>query len=199
MVIRKATIEDSKVISEHLFLAMEDILYKFIGVKSVEAAKEFLLYFVRQVNNQYSFQNCWVAESIDGIEGAINIYNGADLEMLREPVIQYVKKHFDTTFNPEKETQAGEYYIDSFGVNPNSQGRGVGTKILQSVIDIYESDQQTLGLLVDEYNPGAEKLYLKLGFEFVGRKVLAGKKMKHFQRKPLFASVGVVANRSGLA
>ena len=45
-------------------------------------------------------------------------------------------------------------------------------------------NQQTLGLLVDEANPLAEKLYLKLGFEFVGHKELVGKKMKHLQRKP---------------
>ena len=47
-----------------------------------------------------------------------------------------------------------------------------------------KNDQRTIGLLVDKGNPNAEKLYLKLGFEFVGRKALAGKKMKHLQLKP---------------
>lgn len=185
MIIRKATIEDSNIISEHLFLAMEDILYEFIGVKDSKKAREFLLYFVRKENNQYSFQNCLVAESTFGIEGSINIYDGAKLEMLREPIIQYIKKHFNTNFNPENETQQGEYYIDSFGVSTNRQGKGVGTKLLQFVIETYSNNQQTLGLLVDEENPKAEKLYLNLGFEIVGRKVLAGKKMKHLQRKPM--------------
>jgi ribosomal protein S18 acetylase RimI-like enzyme len=184
MLIRKATLEDSNIISEHLFLAMEDILYEFIGEKNSEKAKEFLHYFVRKENNQYSFQNCLVVESEYGIEGAINIYDGANLEMLREPIVHYVKKHLNINFNPEKETQQGEYYIDSFGVSPKRQGKGIGTKLLQYVVETYNNNQKTLGLLVDEENPKAEKLYLNLGFEFVGRKVLAGKKMKHLQRKP---------------
>lgn len=185
MIIRKATFEDSTIISEHLFLAMEDILYEFIGIKNSKKAKELLLHFVKKENNQYSFQNCLVAESGNKIKGSINIYDGARLDILRAPIAEYIKTIFDENFNPEKETQQGEYYIDSFGVSPNQQGRGVGTKILKFVINEYvKNNQKTLGLLVDEENPKAEKLYLSLGFEFVGRKVLAGKKMKHLQRKP---------------
>lgn len=185
MIIRKAIKQDSPIISEHLFLAMEHILYEFFGIKDVLKAKEFMMYFVEKENNQYSFQNCLVAESENGILGSINIYNGADLEQLRIPIIQYVKTHFNIDFNPEKETQHGEYYIDSFGVSPDQQGKGIGTKMLQYIIKAYTiENQQTLGLLVDEENPEAEKLYLKLGFEFVGHKVFVGKKMKHLQRKP---------------
>ena len=184
MVIRKATVEDSFEISEHLFLAMEEILYEFIGMKNANEAKRFLHYFIKKENNQYSYKNCFVAESERGIEGSINIYDGAELDILRTPIIQYIKNHFKVDFSPEKETQQGEYYIDSFGVDPKSQGRGIGTKMLQFVINKYDCNQQTLGLLVDEDNPNAEKLYLNLGFKLVGTKVLTGKKMKHLQRKP---------------
>ena len=185
MIIRKATKQDSHIISEHLFLAMEDILYKFIGIKYTLKTKEFLRHFVEKENNQYSFQNCFVAEGENEILGSINIYDGADLELLRAPIAEYIKKHFNIDFNPEKETQQGEYYINSFGVNPDQQGKGIGTKILQHIIKIYTVENQyTLGLLLDEGNPSAEKLYLKLGFEFAGRKELVGKKMKHLQKKP---------------
>jgi ribosomal protein S18 acetylase RimI-like enzyme len=164
---------------------MEDILYEFIGINNTLKAKEFLRYFVEKENNQYSFQNCMVAESENEILGSINIYDGADLQLLRAPVAEYVKKHFNIDFNPENETQKGEYYIDSFGVSPDKQGKGIGTKILQHLIKAYTIENQyTIGLLVDEENPNAEKLYLKLGFEFVGRKILVGKKMKHLQKKP---------------
>jgi ribosomal protein S18 acetylase RimI-like enzyme len=185
MVIRRAKKEDSTIVSEHLFLAMEDILYEFIGVEDTEKAKEFLLYFVARENNQYSYQNCFVAESANGIEGSLNIYDGGELDRLREPVIQHIKKQFNSDFRPEDETQQGEYYIDTFGVSPHRQRKGVGTKLLQYVIQEYGSKQQTLGLLVDEDNPKAEKLYLNLGFKLVGRKVLAGKRMKHLQLKPI--------------
>ena len=182
MKIRKAKKEDSNAISEHLFLAMEDIIYAFIGAENQKKAKELLTWFVAREGNQYSFQNCWVAEREHEILGAVCIYDGAELELLREPVIQYVKTHFNENFNPEKETQQGEYYIDSFGVSSDHQGKGVGTKILQFVINKYTiENQQTLGLLVDENNPDAKKLYLKLGFKPVGRKVLAGKMLEHLQ------------------
>lgn len=184
MIVRKARIEDASRIAEHLFLAMEDIIYEFIGIKDTKLAKEFLHFFVQKENNQYSYQNCLVVESTDGIEASINVYNGAKLDMLRNPIIKYVRAHFNPYFNPEKETQAGEYYIDSFGVNPNKQGKGIGTKLLKAVIEQHTHKLQVLGLLVDENNPNAERLYLSLGFKIVGSKVVAGKKLKHLQLKP---------------
>jgi ribosomal protein S18 acetylase RimI-like enzyme len=106
------------------------------------------------------------------------------LRELRQPVIEYLRSKFNTDFNHEDETQAGEYYIDSFGVNPDQQSKGIGTKLLQFVIDEYvNKHNRTLGLLVDETNPDAKRLYLKLGFKSAGRRVLFGKNMEHLQIK----------------
>lgn len=184
MTIRKANIKDSPIIAEHIFLAMEDILYEFIGLKDTEKAKAFLQYFVAKENNQYSYTNCIVAESDNEIVGALNIYDGAQLETLRKPIAQYIQKNFGLDFNPENETQAGEYYIDTFGVSAKHQGKGIGTKLLKFIIETYvNNNKKTIGLLVGEDNPNAEKLYLSLGFEFVGNKILAKKRMKHLQVK----------------
>ncbi|GGG47740.1 GNAT family N-acetyltransferase [Bizionia arctica] len=186
MIIRKATKADSKIISEHMVLAMQDIIYEFIGTKDLKKAKTFLLYFVERENNQYSYTNCFVLEIDNELVGTINIYNGATLKTLRESIALYIKNHFEIDFNPENETQQGEYYIDTIGISPEHQGKGIGTHLLKYIIETYcIKRQQTIGLLVDEDNPNAEKLYLNLGFEFVGKKVLAGKQMKHLQRKPL--------------
>lgn len=82
----------------------------------------------------------------------------------------------------EDETESGEFYIDCIGVNSDQQGKGIGSKALNFLIDEYVvKNHQTLGLLVDEDNPNAKRLYLKLGFKVVGRKSLAGKKMEHLQ------------------
>ena len=184
MNIRKARVEDSASIANHLLLAMEDIVYAFIRQKDSEKAKAFLQYFVERDANQYSYQNCWVVEDGNQIIAAVNMYDGAKLTMLRAPVAQYIKTHFNAGFNPEDETQKGEYYIDSLGVSPNQQGKGVGAKILNYVIDHYvHQRKQTLGLLVEEENTNARKLYLKLGFKPVGTKILVGKKMQHLQLK----------------
>lgn len=192
ILVRKATFHDSEMIAPCLFLAMEDILYTFIGEEDAEKARAFMVHFVEKDNNQYSYQNCWVAEDNRKVVAAINLYNGALLSELRQPVIEHLRSKFNNDFTPEDETQAGEYYIDALGVNPDQQSKGIGTKLLQFVIDEYVNKQsQTLGLLVDETNPNAKRLYVKLGFKSAGRRVLFGKNMEHLQirsKKPVASS-----------
>lgn len=161
---------------------MEDIVCRFIGRKDAAKAAEFMLYFVQRANNQYSYHNCWVAE-IDGeVVAAVNLYDGARLEELRQPVIEYIRSKFNHDFKPEDETQAGEYYIDSLGVNTRQRGKGIASKVLQCLIDEYANKQRkTLGLLVDGENPNARRLYLKMGFQTVGHKFLFGKSLEHLQ------------------
>ncbi|OXA97187.1 GNAT family N-acetyltransferase [Flavobacterium oncorhynchi] len=182
MIIRKAVISDSKYIAPILLLAMEDIIYKFICKDDYNSALEFLQHFVETENNQYSYQNCYVAEADNEIIGAVNLYDGADLQKLRNPIIEYVRNNYNPDFDPEDETQAGEYYIDSLGINPKHQGKGIGSAILQFLIDKYvHKNKETLGLLVEEDNPNAKKLYLKLGFKPVGHKTLVKKNLEHLQ------------------
>lgn len=184
MLIRKAKIEESEIIASLIFLAMEDILYTFIGERSKEKAIHFLASLIREESNQYSYENCWVAESENTILAAAIIYDGADLAKLREPVAHRIRLMFDKPFAPEDETQSGEQYIDCVAVAPNQQGKGIGSKVFRFLIEEYvEKQKQTVGLLVDKNNPEAKKLYLKLGFELVGEKTLAGQHMEHLQFK----------------
>lgn len=184
MLVRKAKLEESKVIASLIILAMEDIVFNFIGENSEAKALTFLESLIKEKNNQYSYENCWVGESEKGIIAAVIVYNGADLENLREPVAHKIKEMFNISFSPEEETQAGEYYIDCVGVDPSQQGKGIGSKVFQFLIDEYvEKNNQTLGLLVDKDKPNAKKLYLKLGFEIVGEKTLVGKQLEHLQFK----------------
>ena len=100
------------------------------------------------------------------------------------PVASYIKAQFDRDFTPEDETQSGEYYIDCFSVTPRHQGKGIGSQLLQFLIDEYVNKCKiTLGLLVDKDNPSARKLYFKMGFEVAGTKILTGKTMDHLQLK----------------
>lgn len=182
MTIRKATIEDSESIATFLLLAMEEIIYKFIGMNDHKTAYYFLLHFVELEKNQYSYQNCFVAEENNEIIGAVSVYNGGMLQELRQTIIDYVRLNFNPDFNPENETQRGEFYIDALGVSPNHQGKGIGSKMLQFLIEEFVTkDKEILGLLVEEENPGAKKLYLKLGFKVVGTQTLVGKKLEHLQ------------------
>lgn len=182
MVIRKATVKDSEALSQLLFIAMEDILYHFIGIKNDKEAKGFLKHFTQRKNNQYSFENCFVAENGVEIIGAINIYDGGKLKILRTPIEKYINTQFKSNYIPEAETQEGEWYIDSFAVSPDHRGKGVGTIMLEHAIDFYAFENSPpLGLLVDYENRDAKKMYLKMGFKYVNSKTLAGKLMEHLQ------------------
>jgi ribosomal protein S18 acetylase RimI-like enzyme len=187
MLIRKAQCEESTIISSLILLAMKDIVFQFIGEGSVEKSIQLLDSLVKEKNNQYSYENCWVVEYEGEIVAAAILYDGAKLKELRKPVANKIKSMFGRDFNPEDETQAGEYYIDSVGVDPNQQGKGIGSKIFQFLIDEYVyRRKETLGLLVDKDNPNAKKLYLRLGFEVVGEKTFTGKSMERlrFQKNP---------------
>jgi ribosomal protein S18 acetylase RimI-like enzyme len=182
MFVRKALLTDSETIASCLLLAMEEIVYKLIGEEDSGKALAFMRYFVEKENNQYSWQNCWVVEEEGNVVAAINIYNGAQLHELRRPVIDYIKTRFNRHIIPEDETQPGEYYIDSLGVYPEHRCKGIGTYLLQFLIDEYVTRlNQTLGLLVDEENPTAKSLYEKLGFKSSGKKALLGKHLEHLQ------------------
>lgn len=184
MHIRPATIQDATSIAALLFLAMENFVFEYVGEKKSDKALAFLKHFVEKENNQYSYKHCFVAELNNEIVGAICVYDGAKLIELAAPLIAYAREHANPEFTPEAETEAGEMYIDSFGVDKHFQGQGIGSKMLKYLIElIVVKDQQNLGLLVEESNPKAERLYLKLGFTQVGNKVLSGKKLKHLQIK----------------
>ena len=186
MIIRKAKLEDSNTIATLILLAMEEIVYQFIGEKSFQKATQFLLNLTNKKENQYSYQNCWAIEIENEIVAVAVIYNGSELHKLREAVAKEIKTMFNKDFNPEDETEANEYYIDSISVNPKQQGQGLGSYLLQFLIDEYVYKRnETLGLLVDKDNSNAKKLYLKLGFEIVGEKILAGKEMEHLQYKKI--------------
>lgn len=183
--IRKAEPQDSAGIATLLLLAMEEIVYEFLGEKDKQAAFDFMYRMVSTENNQYSYQNAYTLH-IDGkMVAAVNLYNGALLEELRKPVAEYMQAHASVPFAPEDETQAGEHYIDSIGVHPEWQGKGMGGQLLRYLIAEYvEKQGLTLGLLVEKTNPAARRLYEKVGFRKTGEKVLAGKTMDHLQIRP---------------
>lgn len=182
--IRKADYEDSTEVAALLLLAMEEIVYEFLGKKYSGEASDFMRHMVSTEANQYSYRNAFVAV-IDGkIAGALIVYDGALLEELRKPVARYIAARTQKPFQPEDETCAGEFYIDSIGVDPKQQGQGIGRSLLQYVIGEYvEKQGLTLGLLVEKENPAARRLYEKVGFRKTGEKTLVGKVMDHLQVK----------------
>lgn len=184
MIIRKALTTDADAIADCMMLAMAHIVCQFVGEEHAHSAKSFLKHFILQKHNQYSYENCWVAEDEEGVVAAVNVYNGAMLYELRKPVAKYVREKYNIAFCPEDETSVGEYYVDTLGVKVNKQGEGIGSELLSFLIAEYVGRQgETLGLLVEKGNERAKSLYLKLGFRVVGTQTLVGEEMEHLQIK----------------
>ena len=182
--IRKAQPNDSAKIAQLMFYAMEDIVFDFLGQKNEDKAIRFLEELIEQNNNQYSFENTFVLEIENNIAASFTLYDGGNLEKLRENVLTHLEKNYNRTIEPENETEAGEIYIDTIAVFPEYRGKGLGNIILDYIIEEFANKKGfVIGLLVDFTNPKAKKLYESKGFEVVGEKSLMSKNHEHMQYK----------------
>lgn len=182
MIIRPAHKEEAHQIAELMNLAMLEITYQFMGEEDLAKANTFLAHFITQENNQYSYENIFVAEEDNVLLGQISLYDGAKLHELRKPIWDKIKADRNVEYWAEDETQSGEIYLDTLAVSQLAQGKGIGKKLLQFAIDEYVTRQgKILGLLVDNDNPDAKRLYERVGFKVVDEIQIFGKTMEHMQ------------------
>lgn len=187
-IIRKAGKEEASQIAELFMLAwpVEDIMesngitYEQLckAVTAISAMEETI----------YSHENTFVAEVDGKIAGAMCGYDGADYLRFKQPVVDLLGN--ESGFAQLKETEAGEFYLDSVGVLPEFRGRGIASMLFEAQIQRAASlGHGSVGLIVDEDKPEAEALYHRLGFRHVDDKDFFGHKMKHMVRNIL--SVGL--------
>lgn len=135
-------------------------------------------------NSQYSYLNTLVAiDDGGGLCGACVSYDGARLHELRAAFVSAAMESFGRDFSGmTDETQAGELYIDSLAVLEASRGNGIATRLLNAAVNkAHTMGLPAVGLLVDKDNPAAERLYMKMGFKYVGDSAWGGHAMKHLQ------------------
>lgn len=178
--IRQATATDAPHIAPLIILAMDTLAAKFANSNAPQTIVNLFNMFAGQTGNQYSYENALVYEDETGICGMILAYDGARLNELREPFLQYTIAHLGFNGQPEDETQPGEYYIDCLAVKPEHQGRGIAKQLIAALIGkAAQGGHKTIGLLVS--NPLAEKLYTALGFKEMNKVTLLGGVHKHLQ------------------
>ena len=174
--IRTATPADAPFVAPLMFQAMSEIVFKLIQREDPLESVRFLERLFLKQNNQYSYENTLVYEKDKQILGSLVYYNGAHIDPLSQSVFDFVKDSYGHNIRLEKETQAGEFYIDTLSVLPAAQGKGIGSKLITHLKKVAT---QPIGLLVDVQNPEAERLYTRLGFEYVNEQTLAGGRYKH--------------------
>ena len=175
--IRTATPADAPFVAPLMFQAMSEIVFKLIQREDPHESVRFLERLFLKQNNQYSYENTLVYEKDKQILGSLVYYNGAHIDPLSQSVFDFVKDSYGHNIRLEKETKAGEYYIDTLSVSPKVQGKGIGSSLLLHLKELLKGE--TIGLLVSMDNPQAEKLYLRMGFVYADMKMLAGAPYKH--------------------
>ena len=133
-----------------------------------------------ELNNRLSY---WLVAEIDGkVAGAVCAYDGADYQRLKQPVVDMLGP--DSGFAKLKETEVGEFYIDSVGVLPEYRGRGIASRLIDAqCMHAASLGHKVAGLIVDTDKPQAEELYKRLGFVYLDDKDFFGHTMKHMVRQ----------------
>jgi len=182
VIIRKAVREEARQIAELIMLAwpVEQIL------EATGIAYQELLEAIRSVVEMpetiYSYENTFVAETDGIVVGAMCGYDGADYQRFKQPVVDMLGN--DSGFAELRETEAGEFYLDSVGVMAGYRGRGIASSLFKAQIARAASlGHSKVGLIVDEDKPQAEALYNRLGFNYVDDKDFFGHRMKHLVYK----------------
>lgn len=184
--VRPAEKNDSEAVARLLMMAwpMDSFLEMNPGMTEDDFAL-IIKSFVEAEDTLYSYRNTIVAVRGEEIAGAMNGYDGALYEMLKKPVTDDFSRRFPDSssgFGLVKETEAGEFYLDSIGVNPAMRSMGIGSRLFSAMLERAAGLGFTkAGLIVDVDKPKAEALYLRLGFKTVGYRDFMGHPMKHMQ------------------
>lgn len=182
IITRRALCEDAEIIANAVAFAIGDecALRNYCGDNYMAVLAEI----ARGDATQYSWRNAIVAEVEGKIVGAVVGYDGAQLYALREGTFAILSRYVGRVPNIVDETEPGEYYLDSVGVWPAYRGMGVGRALVEAFCErAFGEGCDRIGLIVDNENPNAERLYASLGFQRVGTKSFFGHQMWHLQRE----------------
>lgn len=181
--IRPANAADYRFAAPLIIQAMEELACFFIQENDAMLAIPLFEHFFQTRGNQYSYENTLVCEINHQVVGTLTAYDGGRLKQLRTPFLQHLTRTYNLKdFQPEDETDVGEFYIDTLSVSPLFHGKGIGSKLIQATVEeAAHLNHKKVGLLVDLENPLAKKLYERLGFQSKGLKPFMGGKYEHMQ------------------
>ena len=178
IIIRQARKEEASQIAELFMMAwpVDEILES--NAIAYDRLHESISLIAASEDTVYSYENTLVAEMDGKVAGAMCAYDGADYQRLKQPIVDVLGP--DCGFAKMKETEAGEFYLDSVGVLPEYRGRGIASMLFEAQCERAASlGHKVAGLIVDVDKPQAEALYARLGFVYLDDKDFFGHTMKH--------------------
>jgi len=184
MEIQKAEKNQAREIARLIMVAMNYECCQFFAGPdhTLQDFEDAMTRLVAREDTQYSYRNTLAAMEGGELAGVLVCYDGGRLYELREAFIAEAKAAFgrDVRGILADETEAGELYLDSLCVRPAFRGRGIATALLRAGIErARELGLPRAGLLVDQGNPSAERLYRRIGFRHAGDSAWGGHPMRH--------------------
>ncbi len=182
IIIRQAYKEEAPQIAELFIMAwpVDDILDS--SQITYDQLHDSISLIAASEQTIYSYENTIVAEIDRKVVGAMCAYDGADYQRLKQPIVDALGP--DCGFAQVKETEEGEFYLDSVGVLPEYRGRGIASRLFEAQCGRAASlGHKVAGLIVDVDKPQAEALYTRLGFTYLDDKDFFGHRMKHMVRQ----------------
>lgn len=179
MIIEKADKKDFIIVLE---------LMKFISSLNLDIEKkigknkllEIVEYCFKSEEDRFSYKNCNVYKENNEILGFYFSYyydEVINMEKFWNEIIinKFDLEKSDIIFDYD-EVFPNEYYLDTLYVFKNFRGNSIGKKLLKHFI---EQNNYIKSLNVAQYNKGAEKLYVSLGFKKNNEIIIAGDKYNH--------------------
>lgn len=170
--------------AELILLAMEDLIYFYIGEENKAKALKFLQQQFLMKESLYSHSHTLVAVSEQKIVGVLVAYDSKKHQKLQQKLNLYLKKNYAFNDYLTPETEAGEFYLDALSVDSAFRGQKIGSKLIHSAEKLAsERKHSHIGLLVDLENPSAKRLYERIGFKAVNNVNLGGHQYEHLQKR----------------
>jgi len=181
--IRPATQDQAAAIAELIMMAMtDDCCLHFCGEGAgLDDFRQMMTALVARDDSQYSYRNTLAAMDGNRLVGIATSYDGGQLHELRRAFIESAKRYLHRDHSAiDDETEAGELYLDSLAVVPDYRNRAIATRLLQATQQrARDLGIPRVGLLVDQGNPNAERLYSALGFVVANECSWGGHPMRH--------------------
>ena len=185
--LRSAKISDAEQVVPLIMIILKDMELPFLLKYGEEKVTTVLKKGFMTETYRYSYKRALVVEEEGEILGVAFGYNESEESTIDDPLFPILKEEgigeAEKMFT-DKEAFENEWYLDSIAVRSDQRGKGIGALLLNALPEFARSQgADKLGLSVDDANPRAKKLYMREGFEEVGRKTISGHLYDHMQKR----------------
>lgn len=181
--IRKATVKDTEDLIEAIIAIWEDMESPFITEIPLTDLKRILRKSMESQDFRYRYTNGIICERNKEVAGIAFGFKGeeeATGDTFFKQLLTEKKYHEKIDLDFERETTAGEWYLDMLYTKPEYRGKGVASELLAALPQFArEVRASKLALNCDIANTHAKRLYEKNGFEAVSEISIVGHHYDH--------------------